>query len=482
MYIELKNINKSYGDFQASKDVSFEIEKGKLVGLLGPSGSGKTTILRLINGLIPDYFDGELEGEVLYNEKNISDMEMYERARFAGSVFQNPRTQFFNVDTDSEIAFGMENMGISRTIMQQRMLEVTDKLRLQKLRERSIFELSGGEKQRIAFASVYAMHPDVYLLDEPSSNLDTRSVDELKEQLKVMKEDGKTILISEHRIYYLMDLADRILYLDKGEIQAEFTREEFLALSDEKRVAMGLRTIRKKEIEIPQNPNGFAVSHGLTLSNISISRGKKILQKDITFSVDKGDILGIIGENGAGKSTLLRTICGLHRNYEGQILLEGKPLTNKKRILYSYMVMQDVNYELFADSVENECRLGMKNADDTAICKTLQALSLYQFRRRHPNTLSGGQKQRVAVAVSQICGKKILVFDEPTSGLDYDSMMQVAQMIRMLAQNAIVIIVTHDVEFINNVCTKIYELRKERQCEREEDESDRITAEMGRKG
>lgn len=459
--ISLKNVSFAYTGNHAGglKNINMDIADGECVLLCGRSGCGKTTILRLINGLIPDYFDGELTGEILYNGKNISEMEMYERAKFAGSVFQNPRTQFFNVDTDSEIAFGMENLGISRAIMWQRMEDITEKLGLQTLRGRSIFELSGGEKQRIAFASVCAMHPDVYLLDEPSSNLDTESMEELKNQLNVMKKDGKTVLISEHRIYYLMELVDRIIYLDQGEIQEEFTREEFQALSDEKRMKMGLRAIHKKEIQVPEYTDDKLDSPGLSLEKVTISRKKKVLQRDITFSVNTGDILGITGENGVGKTTLLRTICGLHKDYDGQIRMRGRPLTNKKRNRYSYMVMQDVNYELFADSVENECRLGIK-AEESLIQTSLQKLSLEQFKKRHPNTLSGGQKQRVAVAVSKVCGKKILAFDEPTSGLDYDSMIQVAQLIKTIAQDAMIIIVTHDVEFINRVCTKIYELKE----------------------
>ena len=306
------------------------------------------------------------------------------------------------------------------------------------------------------------MHPDVYLLDEPSSNLDMDSIEELKEQLKVIKAQGRSIVMSEHRIYYLMDLVDRIIYLDKGEIRGEFTREEFLALSDEQRVAMGLRTIHRKQIQIPGCSKNSSFQQGLTFHKVSIKRKQRILQNDITFSVKKGDILGIVGENGAGKTTFLRTICGLHKEYDGQILIDGKPVSRKKLIPYSYMVMQDVNYELFADSVKNECHLGIKKADERLIDKTLQELALYQFKDRHPNTLSGGQKQRVAVAVSQVCGKKILTFDEPTSGLDYDSMMQVASLIKKLAKEAIIIIVTHDVEFLNSVCTEIYELKREK--------------------
>ena len=430
--INLRNVSFEYAGNAAGRlqNINIDIADGECVLLCGRSGCGKTTILRLINGLIPDYFDGELKGEVLYNGENISEMEMYERAKFAGSVFQNPRTQFFNVDTDSEIAFGMENLSLPRDLMLQRMDEITERLKLKALRRRSIFELSGGEKQRIAFASVYAMHPEVYLLDEPSSNLDADSIEDLREQLRVIKAEGKSILIAEHRIYYLMDL--------------------------------GLRTIHKRQSQVPKCQGSIPSQQGLTFDHVSIKRNKRILQSDITFSAAKGDIIGIIGENGAGKTTFLRTICGLYKDYEGQILIDGKQAAKKKLIQDSYMVMQDVNYELFADSVKNECRLGIKKADEQLIDRTLQELALDQFKERHPNTLSGGQKQRVAVAVSQVCGKKLLTFDEPTSGLDYDSMMQVANLIRRLAKEAIIMIVTHDVEFLNSVCTQIYELKREK--------------------
>lgn len=462
--ISLKNVSFQYAGNHAGglKNIHMEIADGECVLLCGRSGCGKTTVLRLINGLIPDYYDGELSGEVLYQGKNISDMEMYERAKFAGSVFQNPRTQFFNVDTDSEIAFGMENLSLPRQTMLQRMEEVTEKLRLQALRRRSIFELSGGEKQRIAFASVYAMNPEVYLLDEPSSNLDTTSVEELKEQLKVIKEEGKTILISEHRIYYLMDVVDRVIYLDNGEIKAEFTRKEFLALSDKQRIEMGLRTIRKVAIQVKAYAGKALDDRALLFEQVAIRRGKRVLQQNLNFAVKEGDILGIVGENGAGKTTFLRTVCGLHKEYEGQIRMEGRLVKRKELIRQSYMVMQDVNYELFGDSVGRECHMGMKNAEEELIRQTLQELALEPYKDRHPNTLSGGQKQRVAVAVSRICGKRLLTFDEPTSGLDYDSMIQVAGMIRRLAEDAMIILVTHDIEFLNTVCTEILEWKKEK--------------------
>ena len=241
--IEFENVSFSYTgqEHGGLRDINLKISDGECVLFCGRSGCGKTTITRLVNGLIPQFYQGELHGRVLVDGQEISNIPMYQIAAKVGSVFQNPRTQFFNVDTDSEIAFGIENEARPPEKLAERVEQTTEDLHIQKLRNRNIFELSGGEKQKIAFASVYAMNPQIYLLDEPSSNLDMTSIQELKEHLRLIKKQGKTVLIAEHRLYYLMELADRIVYLEKGEIKGIYTPEEFWQLSEPDREHMGLR-------------------------------------------------------------------------------------------------------------------------------------------------------------------------------------------------------------------------------------------------
>ena len=398
---------------------------------------------------------GNAYGRVLVDGQEIAKLPMYQIAAKVGSVFQNPRTQFFNVDTDSEIAFGLENAARPPLEIVGRVVQTAEDLRIQELRQRNIFELSGGEKQKIAFASVYAMNAQIYLLDEPSSNLDMRSIQELAEHLQLIKRQGKTILIAEHRLYYLMDLVDRIVYLENGRIEGMYTPDEFRQLSDQERVRMGLRAVDLGTV-FPPETQLIRPAPMLELRNVTLRYKKRIILQDVTFSAGRGEVIAVVGHNGAGKTTCSRALCGLHKDCEGDFLWDDRPMARKERLKRSYMVMQDVGYELFADSVEAECSFGIRAADQALVRATLEELELFAYRARHPNTLSGGQKQRLAVAVSMICEKDLLVFDEPTSGLDFDSMTQVAGLIRRLSDmGKIIFVVTHDFEFVCRTCSRV---------------------------
>ncbi|MDR2403892.1 MAG: ABC transporter ATP-binding protein [Spirochaetaceae bacterium] len=456
--ISFEHVSFSYPGQQTGSisDLNLTIQDGECVLFCGRSGCGKTTVTRLINGLIPCFFTGKLSGKVTVDNLNIAGTPMYRIAEHIGSVFQNPRTQFFNVDTDSEIAFGIENESLPPGELHRRVTKATEDLHIQNLRGRNIFALSGGEKQKIAFASVYAMRPGVYLLDEPSSNLDIKSIGELKEHLRLIKAQGSIIIVAEHRIYYLMELVDRIIHLEQGRVTGIYTPAELTAFPEARRSAMGLRAadlyaVRPRvQINNPDNPPS------LELRDVAFRYEKRIILEHITLKAARGEIIGVVGRNGAGKTTFSRALCGLHKNTEGKFLWEGRQQDRRARMKRSYLVMQDVNYELFAESVEQECILGIDNPDKALAASALELLGMVPYKDRHPNTLSGGQKQRVAVAVSMVCGKDILVFDEPTSGLDYDSMIQVTRLLENLKRmGKIVFLVSHDYEFICHVCSRV---------------------------
>ena len=377
---------------------------------------------------------------------------MYEIAEFVGSVFQNPRTQFFYTNSNAEMAFGLENRGVEPEYIRKRIKNTINELDIEKLEDRDVFSMSGGEKQLLAFASVYAMNPQIYVLDEPSANLDIVAMEKLSERMKVIKEKGHTVVVAEHRLAWIQKFADKIIYMKEGRIEQEFTSDEFKALSDLKRKQMGLRSIVPEQIQIPEI-TGNSEDAVLQICNLSCKRKKQMIFQNISLSARAGDIIGITGKNGAGKSTFCNCLCGLLKPKGGEILYQGKKLSEKARTKLFGMVMQEVNHQLFSDSVKNECLLANEDASEQEIKELLEEFDLKEYAEYHPMILSGGQRQRLAVCQAVMGGKKLLIFDEPTSGLDFRHMCQVEKLMKRLAEEKyMIIVVTHDYEFLNRTC------------------------------
>ena len=459
--ISIDNVSFGYGEAQETlSQVSAAIAPGECVLLCGASGCGKTTVTKLINGLIPAFTPGcRLEGRVEVDGLDPGTTPMYELARKVGSVFQNPKSQFFNLDTDSELAFGLENEGRPPEEIRKRVSDTVDALHLQELQARNIFSLSGGQKQLLAFGSVYAMGPEIFVLDEPTANLDQDAIARLHDQIAGLKRQGRTVVIAEHRLYFLTDLIDRALYLRDGVLERTFTREQFCALTDREREALGLRTLIPAGCTLPAAAPAGA-KEGLSVEGLTCAyRKEPPVFQALSFSARLGEVVAITGPNGVGKTTLSRCLCGLIREQAGQIVLNGRPLNRKERQKAAFCVMQDVNHQLFSDSVWGECRMSAPDAPDSSLKGVLDSLHLLPFRERHPMSLSGGQKQRLAVATALLSEKPILIFDEPTSGLDYARMVEMSGVIRSLAQQGrIVLVVTHDQEFLQRACDRVLRL------------------------
>ena len=459
--ISIDRVSFGYGEAQETlSQVSAAIAPGECVLLCGASGCGKTTVTKLINGLIPAFTPGcRLEGRVEVDGLDPGTTPMYELARKVGSVFQNPKSQFFNLDTDSELAFGLENEGRPPEEIRKRVSDTVDALHLQELQARNIFSLSGGQKQLLAFGSVYAMGPEIFVLDEPTANLDQDAIARLHDQIAGLKRQGRTVVIAEHRLYFLTDLIDRVLYLRDGVLERTFTRKQFFALTDGEREALGLRTLIPAGCTLPAAAPAGA-KEGLSVEGLTCAyRKEPPVFQALSFSARPEEVVAITGPNGVGKTTLSRCLCGLIREQAGQIVLNGRPLNRKERQKAAFCVMQDVNHQLFSDSVWGECRMSAPDAPDSSLKGVLDSLHLLPFRERHPMSLSGGQKQRLAVATALLSEKPILIFDEPTSGLDYARMVEVSGVIRSLAQQGrIVLVVTHDQEFLQRACDRVLRL------------------------
>ena len=458
--ISLEDVSFSYtGDDQTLnlKHIDLRIAPGECVLLCGKSGCGKTTITKLINGLIPHFDEGTLTGQALVNGHVVADTPLYTLSQQVGSVFQNPKSQFFNIDSDSELAFGLENNGVDPDVIRARIAQTVQDLHIEHLLHRNVFSMSGGEKQSLAFASVYAMNPNIYILDEPSANLDQAATEALRTQIRCIKAQGKSIVVAEHRLYYLADLIDRVLLVEDGKISQAFDRAGFLAMTEEERHQHGLRTIHEQtQAPLPAPPSEGA----LEIRDLSVRVKKHTVFEHVHFSANRGSIIGIVGHNGAGKTTLMRCLAGLIKAQSGEIRLDGKALSRKERNAACYMIMQDVNHQLFGESVWEECLLARDDSvSDDTISDILEDFNLLALKDKHPMALSGGQKQRLAIASGLVAGKQILIFDEPTSGLDYAHMRTVSRTLKNLAGTGhIVLVVTHDLEFLNSTCDQIFTL------------------------
>ncbi len=436
------------------KNINLKVSQGECILICGPSGCGKSTFARLLNGISPNYVEGDLTGslDVFNLRAGLSSIEDY--VPIVASVFQNPKTQHFTVDTTSELAFPLENMGIDPDKILDKIKEKSQAFGTSHLLNRNIFKLSGGEKQQIAFVSANMTDPKLLILDELTSNLDQDAIIRIHDMIELLKKKGTTIIIFEHRLSWAKDLVDRYIMLKEGQIVQEWSNEEFNKLSNKELHSLGLRSndlaeykkiidgkaLKEKDIKKKTGNKDL-----LQIDNLDIGYPDKKVCSGINLSFRQGQVTALIGSNGIGKTTLANTLTGLQKPLSGRIIWAGKEITSKELIKKSYMVMQDMNYQLFCASVEEEVLLGAKHPE--YMDEVLDILNLTEFKDRHPMSLSEGQKQRVAIASALLSGKELIIFDEPTSGLDYFHMKQFGKLINKLKEtNTIIIVITHDEE------------------------------------
>lgn len=485
--LTLRNLSVFYDENQVVHAINLNVSPGECVVLTGESGSGKSSIINAVNGLGARYDNARIEGTIALDGDELTQKQIYEIAMLASSVFQNPKTHFFNVDTTQELLFFLENTGVPKQNMQKRLQDLLSLFPIAHLLNRSIFELSGGEKQILCLASAYISGCKLILLDEPTSNLDHISIALLADMLKCLKQQGITLLIAEHRLYYLRDILDRLVHIQKGEIQRCYTQEEFAHLTCDELHARGLRSNSDDALTVPEllpyaantstepgtelhsepgteagtelgTEPGAEAGTELRIEKLALSfstqrnvRTNGLFISGLTFQTN--NIYGIVGKNGCGKSSFIKSLIGVMKRSKETVFYQGKQCNKRRRVALSSLVMQDVNSQLFSESVEHELTLTHTNMTEASLDALLEQLNIRAFKQAHPMSLSGGQKQRVAIATSVVDGAALMFFDEPTSGMDYKNMLAISHCIQALkTRKRIIFIVSHDVEFLNLTC------------------------------
>jgi energy-coupling factor transporter ATP-binding protein EcfA2 len=406
--------------------VSLTIEPGERLLVTGPSGCGKSTLARCLTGLVPHLYHGTLGGEIWLDELRTTDTPLWRLAERAGLVFQNPAAQMLAHSVEEEIIFGLENLGLSRDTIAERLEESLARFGLDGMRHRSPQTLSGGEQQKLALAAITARRPSALVLDEPLSMLDGTAAAELVTHLAELADAGTTVLVCEHREEYLQAIP-------------------------------ALHTLRlegpvPQEAPPPELPlwRGEVIAQRLEVEGLTVTLGGRKILRDLSFSAEMGHVVAVVGRNGVGKTTLLRALVGLQK-HGGTVKMRGarsdRPSDSGPGLAPDLgMVFQNPDLQLFNASVRDEILYRVPDPDMALYEWLLATLGLARYEEVPPLLLSEGEKKRVALAtVLMRRPRHGILLDEPSLGQDAAHKAQLLQVARALAKaGQLVVLTTHD--------------------------------------
>ena len=444
-------------------DISLTLEPGQILLLAGTSGCGKTTLMRCINGLAPGIYQGELTGEVHIFGMDVHTLSMPQLSQQVGTLLQDPERQIVSSHVFNEVAFGLENLAVPRQRIIYRVDETLEYLGISHLRDRETFQLSGGEKQKVAMAGILAMQPKILLLDEPLASLDPASANEALQLFRRLANDGISIMLVEHRVEDVLAIQpEQVVYMETGKIAYSGDVAGLLETVDPHKIKLpaevAVKRLAGEEFVPPVSAiEPDAAQELVKFENVSFQyhSDDPMVLRDNSFSVRKGDIIAILGPNGAGKSTLVKQAIGLLKPTQGRVLLEGVPstaITVAQAARTVGYVFQSPTQMLFAPTVEEELMFGPKNLGHTSaqiqedVDWAIHTVHLEGEQRTPPLALSFGQQKRVSIAAILAMRSRILIMDEPTAGQDYWNYISFMDSIVQMPGFDAIIFITHDLD------------------------------------
>lgn len=487
--IKFKAVSFTYAgaNFPAIRDINLEIKSGEIVLITGPAGSGKTTLCSCINGLIPHYHEGDLEGDVTIGTYNSRNVRVGGLASIVGMVFQDPESQLVTNSVADEVAFGPENMGIPREKINKRVREALEVTRLTGYDDREPHSLSGGEQQACVIAATYSMYPEIYVLDEPLANLDPQGRAQVMDLvIDVAKKYGKTLVIVEHALEEILPLVQRVLIMDQGKIVRDGSVGEVLEGGDIPGVFKRPDVVRLAENlklkPFPLKPEGLfeeihkkyqpSAINARVERERSNGRAKEIVRLehlshcyeagvdalyDVNLTIHEGEFIALMGRNGSGKTTLVSHLIGLLKPTDGKVTVVGKdaaatPTHELARDIG--FCFQNPNHQIVSFNVRDEMTFGLKAHEidpseyDQRIMEALEIVNMQEYIDAEIFDLGKGQKQRIALASVLTLKPRFLVIDEPTTGQDPEMTYEIFEIIKELNQSGTtVLVITHKVDY-----------------------------------
>ncbi len=464
--VDIKGLSFTYNGSAAPAlcGINLQVYPGEFITITGPSGCGKSTLALCLAGFIPHSYGGKMEGTICIHGKNTMDYPAGGLSGVVGLVQQDPEAQLCTLTVRDEVAFGPENLCIPPAEISKRVDEALLAVGAWHLKDRKVHTLSGGEKQRVAIASVLAMHPALLILDEPTANLDpycTKGVLQTLQKLKA--EQDISIIVIEHRLERFLAVSDRLLYMKCGQLVAERTAiDNHRPHTQSYGIPIGRQKSKASKTQIKDQGKKPVLS----IQNIWAGYEKHEVLKDVSFDVYAGEIIAIMGDNGSGKTTLLQTLLGTVKPYQGMIYLQGKDISTKKipqRAKDIGLTFQNPNHQIFGHTVYKEATLAArflgvntKEQNRSIVNHLLKEYDLIQYQDSNPFILSLGEKKRLTLISVLAYNPLILVLDEPLAGQDRDRLGLLLKALREHSdQGGIVLMVCHEPTVAFTFCSRV---------------------------
>jgi energy-coupling factor transport system ATP-binding protein len=465
----IENLSFRYRDRQgaAIHDISFDAKPGEVLLIAGASGCGKTTLIRCINGLIPRSYKGEMNGSVKVFGEEVKTWPLSKISQKIGTVLQDPERQILGTKVLNEVAFGLENLSVPREEIFQRVDEALRFLKISHLRDRETFNLSGGEKQKVALAGVLAMRPSILLLDEPLASLDPASAQDTLDTVRFLADQGMTVLMVEHRVEDVLRIRpDRVMFMSEGEIRylgnlsglSEVVNYREVKLPAEEIVKLAAQNPAPAEIKFLPGATAEQSRKEPLVKFENVGFGYEAQTEvlhGINLEIHRGDVIAVLGPNGAGKTTFVKHAIGLLKPKSGRVLVGGRDTREASVAQIANTlgyVFQSPSHMLFAPTVHEELAFGPTNLKhskeqiEQEVKEALKIVNLADKEQDPPLALSFGQQKRVSIAAILAMQSRILIMDEPTAGQDYQNYMNFMDSILQMPGFEAVLFITHDVD------------------------------------